>query len=51
LETKDCFVNVVKSMGSIAVDPGVKLEKKDLYKDLIAKCQKFRGQIGNIPLR
>jgi hypothetical protein len=31
LETKDCFVNVVKSMGSIAIDPGVKLKKTNKF--------------------
>jgi hypothetical protein len=35
-----------KSKGSLAIDPGVKLKKKeDFHKVLIVKCQKFRGQI------
>jgi hypothetical protein len=28
LETKDCFINGIKSRGSLAIDPGVKLKKK-----------------------
>jgi hypothetical protein len=41
----------LKSRGSIAIDLGVKLKKKDFHKDPIAKCQKLRGQIGNIHFR
>jgi hypothetical protein len=44
LETKDCFINGIKSRGSLAIDPGVKLKKKGFHKVPIAKCQKFRGK-------
>jgi hypothetical protein len=39
----------LKSRGSIAIDPGAQLKKKDFSKNKgpIAKCQKFRGKIKN----
>jgi hypothetical protein len=40
-----------KSRGLIAINPRVKLKKKDLHKDPTAKCQQFRGQIRNIHFR
>jgi hypothetical protein len=48
LETKDHFVNGIEMQGSIAIYPGEKLKKRYFVnRDLIVKCQKFRGQIEN----